>query len=550
MLGGHLGKSRGSSGGKNGGGEVGGGGRGRGVSIGVEKGSSLRANRKYLHPLGGMRKYAESHALACNWGLRCTQLASPQVVDEERRKVVAQISEDYKREFIELNVAKGRGRPKANNISAAKDSVKGISENILLQLEVRSMRLGCYHYREVCQWMDAEMHKTKANGDWNPERKIDQWEQLLLEKLEAKPMADEFLPGEKLVRPETAVVATQAASDVVDMRELVDDDDAHRERRKQAFVEMQAQQISKGSKVMPLSSNSVHELCKVISEVVHENSGKHFVPSSSPGSHEVLGCPHFRRKNRVLMPCCGIFSVCRMCHFLDQTRVHDIRIEPVTTVLCMLCSEVQPKAQACRKCKTEFGSYYCDICGITNDPEGVDPRHCHKCGSCVPGTDFHCELCDKCVPGPCEEHFSLTHKTCNYQLVAPSLGQNAQIEIIANPQPTTQDRTDEPVTGVFAVSSHTIPAAPKQDSGSGGMVSSEVVMSRDFDVSGIPHPSSPGAFEIPPPSAFAAHSNAHASSGFDSLPFQGHAGEAGDPGPATSPSSSSDTLRRNLCGGD
>jgi hypothetical protein len=402
----------------------------------IEK--SRRAG-KYTHPYGGMRRFAEDRAKHSGWDVQCLNSDTAEKRKTERNKVSDALAEQYKEAFIETNLQQGKGRPKANNISAAKKTVKMIAERVLLALEARATQLMFKEFTAVRQKSEVELVKLRqieACGAQNPLLTYDQVAGMVREKLARQEcLSDEFLPGEKLVKPETAVAqdaATQAA--IQDMKEFVDDDDAGREALKQALVEMRAEEIAKGTEPTLISAKWVSQITAAANELVQENYAKQYVPapgapagaSGAPapgadakdggGSGAVLGCPHFRRKNRVLMACCGTFPVCRMCHFLDQTRIHDIRIEPVDTMLCVMCGSIQPKAQNCDRCRVEFGSYYCHTCGITDDPVGVDLRHCDQCRVCMPGMTFHCELCRACFALPVAEHFSAVH---NHQTAGP-----------------------------------------------------------------------------------------------------------------------------------
>jgi hypothetical protein len=378
---------------------------------------------KYTHPFGGMRRFAEDRARHSGWDVTCLNFETSDIRRTERSIISDSISEKYKEAFIGINIEQGKGRPKANNISAAKKTVKMIAERVLLALEARATQLMFSEIAALRTTTEAELAKLRqidACGKENPLLTYDEIRTIIREKLNSQEChSDEFLPGEKLVRPETAVIPDAISQPEPVMAELVDDEDASREALKQALVEMRADDISKGVQPTLISGKWVEQLTAAALDLVRENYSKQYAPAvdgtpsvtgaNTPDAHPVLGCPHFRRKNRVLMACCGTFPVCRMCHFQDQSRIHDIRIEPVETVLCVPCGNVQPKAQSCTRCKVKFGEYYCDICGITDDPKDVNLRHCESCNVCMPGLTFHCEMCKACFALPVADHFSAVH---------------------------------------------------------------------------------------------------------------------------------------------
>lgn len=427
---------------------------------------------KYTHPFGGMRRFAEDRARSSGWDVTCLNYDTSETRKAERAKLSDNLAELYKEEFIKINLEQGKGRPKANNISAAKKTVKMIAERVLLALEARATQVMFSEINQLRHATDTELKNLRqiaACGAENPMLTYEQIRNLVLQRLESQEChSDEFLPGEKLVKPEPAIpfdAVTQVSPPV--MAELVDDDEASRAALKQALVEMRAEEISKGLQPTLISTKWVEQLTAAATELVQENFSKQYVNQSSStassprlgidggndtgggggcsrsgrdagagstssggvvgqtGSQSsgrdeqnesgVLGCPHFRRKNRVMMACCGTFPVCRMCHFHDQSRIHDIRIEPVETMLCVMCGNVQRKSQFCTRCHVKFGEYYCDICGITDDPKDNYLRHCDKCNVCMPGLTFHCDMCKACFPAPFEEHFHYVHGGLNSQ---------------------------------------------------------------------------------------------------------------------------------------
>jgi CHY zinc finger len=447
---------------------------------------------KYTHPYGGMRRFAEDRARHSGWDVTCLSFDAADVRKSERNKVSDSLADQYKEAFIRINIDQAKGRPKANNISAAKKTVKMIAERVLLALEARATQVLFSESVHARRPLDIELNKLRqidACGQENPKLTYETVRELARKKLISTSdqcMSDEFLPGEKFVKPETAVPVANV--ETPDMNELVDDDAAVREGLKQALVEMRAEEMSKGLQPTLISTKWVEQLTAAARELVQENYSAQYAPNVEPSvrnmnSHHqhdilsnghnnqngspgagastltagdststagasVLGCPHFRRKNRVLMACCGTFPVCRMCHFQDQSRIHDIRIEPVVTLLCVPCGNIQPKAQSCNKCHVKFGEYYCDVCGITDDPKGANLRHCDSCNVCMPGMTFHCELCKACFALPIEDHFQAVHGHTPQPQAQPhdivSVGLSGLGSTIGNSQHQMQQQHESP----------------------------------------------------------------------------------------------------------
>lgn len=134
------------------------------------------------------------------------------------------------------------------------------------------------------------------------------------------------------------------------------------------------------------------------------------------------GCQHYKRKCKILSPCCNTFYSCRFCH--DEAQYdeepnyllkHKIDRYSINTIQCSNCSTSQNIKQYCENCNTCFGQYYCDICHLFDD---VDKQqfHCSKCNICrVGGSDnyTHCDMCNLCVKN-CTEHkcISVTDTCC------------------------------------------------------------------------------------------------------------------------------------------
>lgn len=354
-----------------------------------------RRNGKYTHPFGGMRQFAEDRAKNSGWDRDCLQHTDAESRKTQRSRLSDRLSEQYKEEFIRVNVTQGKGRPKANNISAAKKTVKMIAERVLLTLEARATQVMFKEILEIREQTEKELRRLRQIdecGTLNPKLTYDEIRAIAREKLRARAR----VAGPVDAGPADAGGAPSAATEP-------DEADVEIEMMKQAIVEMRADEVSKGFTPALLNQLWVEKITAACEKLLTESYAKQYVPRT-----RVMGCKHFTRKNRIQMACCGTFPVCRMCHFQDPDRIHDIKIEPVQTMLCMLCGEVQPKTQFCRKCQVCFGQYYCDVCGITDDTPDYDLRHCNMCNVCMPGLTFHCNLCKSCVPYT-HDHYSTMH---------------------------------------------------------------------------------------------------------------------------------------------
>ena len=75
---------------------------------------------------------------------------------------------------------------------------------------------------------------------------------------------------------------------------------------------------------------------------------------SSEGSVEELppaehyGCVHYRRKARLVAPCCNKVYACRFCH--DDVENHELDRKTVREVVCIACGHRQGITQSCTNC--------------------------------------------------------------------------------------------------------------------------------------------------------------------------------------------------------
>ena len=80
---------------------------------------------------------------------------------------------------------------------------------------------------------------------------------------------------------------------------------------------------------------------------------------------EVLGCSHYKRKCKLVAPCCDTAYNCRFCH--DDVENHSLDRRSVTEVECLRCHLRQEVGAKCRAtdCLTVFGaSYFCSVCKL------------------------------------------------------------------------------------------------------------------------------------------------------------------------------------------
>ncbi|KAL7092129.1 hypothetical protein ACP275_12G146600 [Erythranthe tilingii] len=121
---------------------------------------------------------------------------------------------------------------------------------------------------------------------------------------------------------------------------------------------------------------------------------------------EKYGCSHYRRRCKIIAPCCNEIFDCRHCHNdaknsleVDPLERHDIPRQEIKTVICSLCDTEQDVQQTCINCGVCFGKYYCSKCKFFDDDVSKNQYHCEKCGICRTGGEenfFHCDRCECC----------------------------------------------------------------------------------------------------------------------------------------------------------
>ncbi|KAM3272995.1 hypothetical protein ACQJBY_042805 [Aegilops geniculata] len=157
-------------------------------------------------------------------------------------------------------------------------------------------------------------------------------------------------------------------------------------------------------------------------DLAHEATGDGDVGRRDVGKME-HGCEHYRRRCKIVAPCCKEVFPCRHCHN-DATALgdrHNICRQDVEKVVCVLCDTEQPVSQVCVRCGVNMGEYFCDVCKFYDDDTEKGQYHCHDCGICrVGGKEnyFHCAKCGSCYAVALRD---------NHQCVEDSMRQNCPI---------------------------------------------------------------------------------------------------------------------------
>eukprot|EP00968_Pinguiococcus_pyrenoidosus_P005032 scaffold327_cov257-Pinguiococcus_pyrenoidosus.AAC.9 len=120
-----------------------------------------------------------------------------------------------------------------------------------------------------------------------------------------------------------------------------------------------------------------------------------------------LGCCHYKRKVKLLAPCCDKLFTCRLCH--DQASDHMMDRFAVKEMVCMVCGTQQPVKGVCanKDCvhssfSNPLSTYYCDVCHLFDDDPKKHIYHCPYCNVCRAGRGLgidyrHCMRCNACV---------------------------------------------------------------------------------------------------------------------------------------------------------
>ena len=118
------------------------------------------------------------------------------------------------------------------------------------------------------------------------------------------------------------------------------------------------------------------------------------------------GCKHYRRRAKLVTPCCDEIFWCRHCHNeeknqneSDYKKRHELDRRTITEVICAVCDARQPVGLQCCNCGVDFGAYGCAKCPFYDDDTTKEIYHCDDCGICrIGGREkyFHCTTCGSC----------------------------------------------------------------------------------------------------------------------------------------------------------
>ena len=133
-----------------------------------------------------------------------------------------------------------------------------------------------------------------------------------------------------------------------------------------------------------------------------------------------LGCEHYKRKCKLVSPCCNEIYTCRLCHDLEKYDLeqnpkikHKLNRFDIKEIVCAKCETKQPVSNICINCNISFGKYFCNICNLFDDTD-KDQYHCFDCGFCrIGGKDnfIHCVKCNMCISKNIfEQHKCITVK--------------------------------------------------------------------------------------------------------------------------------------------
>ena len=128
-----------------------------------------------------------------------------------------------------------------------------------------------------------------------------------------------------------------------------------------------------------------------------------FARRTTAADARAYGCEHYKRRCKLLSPCCGEWFACRFCHDAikhdEVANGHQMDRHLVQRIQCLGCLTEQPPAANCITCGPTMGQYFCSHCNLFDDDTSKQQFHCDKCGICrVGGRDnfFHCDTCGAC----------------------------------------------------------------------------------------------------------------------------------------------------------
>lgn len=114
-----------------------------------------------------------------------------------------------------------------------------------------------------------------------------------------------------------------------------------------------------------------------------------FARRTTAADARTYGCEHYKRKCKLLSPCCGEWFACRFCHDAvkhdDVAAGHQMDRHLVRRIQCMGCGTEQPPGASCITCGLTMGEYFCAHCNLFDDDTSKQQFHCDKCGICRVG---------------------------------------------------------------------------------------------------------------------------------------------------------------------
>ena len=132
------------------------------------------------------------------------------------------------------------------------------------------------------------------------------------------------------------------------------------------------------------------------------------VEAAAAAPEAAYGCKHYKRRCRLLSPCCGEWFACRFCH--DDVKCgetaagHKMDRHLVTKVQCTGCGTEQPPNRECVACGLVLGQYFCGECNLFDDDVSKQQFHCDKCGICRVGARAHAGRLRCCPSLPNSPH--------------------------------------------------------------------------------------------------------------------------------------------------
>ncbi|XP_059667570.1 E3 ubiquitin-protein ligase RZFP34-like isoform X2 [Cornus florida] len=108
-----------------------------------------------------------------------------------------------------------------------------------------------------------------------------------------------------------------------------------------------------------------------------------------------FGCSHYRRRCKIIAPCCDEIFDCRHCH--NESK-NSLEVDPLSRH-DIPRHELKRVRQKCICCGVCMGKYYCSKCKFFDDDVSKKQYHCDKCGICRTGGEdnfFHCNRCGCC----------------------------------------------------------------------------------------------------------------------------------------------------------